>query len=1521
MPEKCFPLPQMSAPSASGAPAPQRPATGRVYAPSKLKEGPPHPDPTVESEALALVAPPDCYAPSTGDEPGVLQQRLRHHLDDVVARGELSSLQLETVVYANLSFGKRLRLPEAQEGAAESGPRAGFFLGDGAGVGKGRQLAAVALERWRRGARRILWVSVSNDLKIDAQRDLDDISASDELGQVMPQGSTPLPPGKLKLGDGVLFMTFSLLVSAAKSAKMSRLDAVIHWLGECPEGGLIMLDECHKAKNLLPSGKNREGTHKPSKTALAVVGLQERLPDACVIYASATGASAPEQLGYMSRLGSFEYDAMPDFLRSIASKGTGALELWAMGMKASGAYLCRTLSYEGAEFAISQVPLGKKETEQYDRACEFWALLYSLLFKSRLGFRGAPTKLTDAQKRQLKETQMRYTLFWGAHMRFFRSMLMAGKVEATAAKATAAVADGMSVVIGLQSTGEAVLSRDAAAVGEEMDDFISAPMGVVRQLIEEHFPTCVYLGERFGRGSLPISGDGNPSTGDELDILLHQMHKTVLKWEELKDVDGADGDVEFEMARDVHQIEAEKLAAAERTGALIDLTANVGEEDLAAGAAQRAKDRTTRRAALLAKTAAAAERKAAAKISAAGGSRPSSDFFAEQAEQLPDEDSETDAIMSDDLEDSMSEDELEDGDAGEGKGCSPPPRRTARQATRRRANPGYIELDSDSDFEPQEEVGDDDNDYVAARPAKRRAAAGGRPVAVKVKRERATRAAKAEAERELSDLSDGGGDDSGAEDDDKFEPGEMARLRLARDPRLVEIKSLLLRACEALELPANPLDHLIDLVGGAAKVAEMTGRKNHMVRLANGAVAMQPRAPKGSGGLKGLNLRQRAAFMDGDKQVAIISEAASVGISLHADKRFGSADRRRMHLTLELPWSAQAAIQQFGRSHRSNQTSAPVYDLVITDVGGERRFASSAAKRLQTLGALLKGDRNDLGAGVELADFQVDNRYGRAAVQLLMESVASGKPSNIPGIVVPDGQAERTFFDIAREELTKVDLLTERVDQVFDYAASGGWGRGRGRGVIRNRSRFVHNAKSLTVGRFLNRILGLRIGVQAMVYAYFASCFDACVAYAKLEGKYEGDVDTIAARDIRVLAPFPVKIHTDPESGGATTLMKVEIDRGMSFDEACAELDRLNELSESRGVPTEHNGFWLSERHFGKRKLQRCFLVVERPNKHGYSIESYRTLERMTPSNSARRPVQISSMRENYTLCKDCQEAREAWGYWFEESASYEREPDMRQTMGTRISTRVVTAGAVLPIYKTLTKTILSVSDSELVRDRLERRRRGDLDAEEMNDASDAQADSAVRFGNSAERELFSDKSREAKNVRLCRFTVSSGANAGQRVVGIFVPSPALEKVGDLIDKLEGLPAETEDKFQAEGTTLWASLGIKTPEEREAERKAAEERRRKEKEAAERRMREQQERRERWYKEMEANRKKAAGTGGAGGSAPYGSPYKTLGGMLGGPQVGGVLKPRLGATKKKKSADKKRARQELLALLMSMNDK
>jgi hypothetical protein len=60
---------------------------------------------------------------------------------DDIAAGRLSNAQLETVLYAFQRFARLL----------PDGSRAGFFLGDGAGVGKGRQIAAVIKEFWCAG--------------------------------------------------------------------------------------------------------------------------------------------------------------------------------------------------------------------------------------------------------------------------------------------------------------------------------------------------------------------------------------------------------------------------------------------------------------------------------------------------------------------------------------------------------------------------------------------------------------------------------------------------------------------------------------------------------------------------------------------------------------------------------------------------------------------------------------------------------------------------------------------------------------------------------------------------------------------------------------------------------------------------------------------------------------------------------------------------------------------------------------------------------------------------------------------------------------------------------------------------------------------------------------------------------------------------------------------------------------------------------------------------------------------------
>ncbi len=109
-----------------------------------------------------------------------------------------------------------------------------------------------------------------------------------------------------------------------------------------------------------------------------------------------------------------------------------------------------------------------------------------------------------------------------------------------------------------------------------------------------------------------------------------------------------------------------------------------------------------------------------------------------------------------------------------------------------------------------------------------------------------------------------------------------------------------------LALPANPLDRLLNELGGPDKVAELTGRKIRQVRRfdeSKGKMVVFYEKRKGAGRFDQINVEERNNFQSGKKLVAILSEAASTGISLQADKRVGN-QKRRVHITLELPWSA-----------------------------------------------------------------------------------------------------------------------------------------------------------------------------------------------------------------------------------------------------------------------------------------------------------------------------------------------------------------------------------------------------------------------------------------------------------------------------------------------------------------------------------------------------------------------------------------------------------------------------------------
>ena len=61
-------------------------------------------------------------------------------------------------------------------------------------------------------------------------------------------------------------------------------------------------------------------------------------------------------------------------------------------------------------------------------------------------------------------------------------------MQKTAEVARQAIAAGMCVVIGLQSTGEANTKATMDELGAELDDFVSAPKVIMQQFLEKQFP-------------------------------------------------------------------------------------------------------------------------------------------------------------------------------------------------------------------------------------------------------------------------------------------------------------------------------------------------------------------------------------------------------------------------------------------------------------------------------------------------------------------------------------------------------------------------------------------------------------------------------------------------------------------------------------------------------------------------------------------------------------------------------------------------------------------------------------------------------------------------------------------------------------------------------------------------------------------------------------------------------------------------------------------------------------------------
>lgn len=316
----------------------------------------------------------------------------------------------------------------------------------------------------------------------------------------------------------------------------------------------------------------------------------------------------------------------------------------------------------------------------------------------------------------------------------------------------------------------------------------------------------------------------------------------------------------------------------------------------------------------------------------------------------------------------------------------------------------------------------------------------------------------------------------------------------------LELRRELLDRLSVLEIPEHPLDQLVNYFG-TENVAEMTGRKKRLVRSLSGRLEYRARQMPGVPS-RLINLHEKNCFQNKQKRVAIMSEVASTGDSLHAGLTCGN-QQRRLHIAAELKWSADKQVQDFGRTHRTGQVAPPIYMLVFTELGGEKRFSATIARRLGNMGALTKGDRSAEKAG-NLDKYNLESKEGRAALNVVLTRIMNGE--RIPNLENP----KRALADMA--------LLKK-----------GSEGREE-----------ISESEKTNIPRFLNRLLSLEVDRQNALFDYFYQTFLETIEHLKAKGKMDDGMEDLKAISVTVAEP-PQVLHLDALTGAQTVYYKLEL--------------------------------------------------------------------------------------------------------------------------------------------------------------------------------------------------------------------------------------------------------------------------------------------------------------------------------------------------------------------------------------------
>lgn len=344
------------------------------------------------------------------------------------------------------------------------------------------------------------------------------------------------------------------------------------------------------------------------------------------------------------------------------------------------------------------------------------------------------------------------------------------------------------------------------------------------------------------------------------------------------------------------------------------------------------------------------------------------------------------------------------------------------------------------------------------------------------------------------------------------EPGSTAvKSRMVLDSKgvpvqnaeAVAMKEALLAELGSMRVPEGPLEILLNTFGPNL-VAEVTGRSERLVRIKNPddgseQTQLQKRTPS-------LLTEDVKAFMAGKKRILVFSDKGGTGESYHAD-RTKKNQQQRVHYLLQPGWRADKAVQGLGRSHRTNQASAPEYVLTMTNIKGHKRFISTIARRLDQLGALTKGQRQAGSSGLIDAKDNLENKYAAGAVKHFFLDMF-----------------HRQSPEFNFQEVTKKLGLNNLVDKdgaLIDERLPG-------------------------VPQFLNRMLSLELTDQNRLFDEFYTRMERAVELATQSGTLDTGMETFRA-DGGITLKKQTEIYRDPQTKATVNLNQYDAKHSVNF--------------------------------------------------------------------------------------------------------------------------------------------------------------------------------------------------------------------------------------------------------------------------------------------------------------------------------------------------------------------------------------